>query len=131
MGNQSAPLRACRGEQEIALVALGIDGAVELGAAGPVAPLDVMAGREHVRAELARRLQEIAELDLLVAGDARHGRLAGRVAVGELAHDGGGEACLVIEHVVGDAERCGNAPRIVDVLPRAAAALAARRAPWS
>ncbi len=44
---------------------------------------DVMAGRQHLRAEFTRRLQQIAELDRAVAVDARHRRLAGGVAVGK------------------------------------------------
>src|SRR5690606_38416474 len=54
------------GEEEIALVAVGIDGAVEraMRAIGPRAY--VMAGRQRVGAKLARRLQEIGELDRLV-----------------------------------------------------------------
>ena len=85
-----------------------------------------MAGRQHVGAELLGRVEKIAELDLLVAGDARDRRLAGGVAFGEAVDDGGGKAALVVEHVVRNAERICNPARIVDVLAGAAAALAAR-----
>ena len=43
-----------------------------------------MAGGQRRRAELARGLQQIAKLDRPVALDARHRRLAGGVAFGEI-----------------------------------------------
>ncbi len=48
-----------------------------------VAALDVVARRQHVGAELLGGVEKIAELDLLVARDARDRRLAGGVALGE------------------------------------------------
>ena len=83
-----------------------------------------MAGRQHRGAELARRAQQIVELDRLIAVDARHRRLAGRVAFREAVDHRLLEAGLVVEHVVGDADPLGHLARIVDVLPRAAGALA-------
>ena len=70
---------AGRGEQEIALVALGIGGAVQLGAVGADDAPDVVAGRQRVGAEIARRLQEVAELHRLVAADAGDRRLAAQI----------------------------------------------------
>ena len=84
-----------------------------------------MAGRQHVGAELLGGVEQVVELDLLVAGDARDRRLAGGVAVGEAVDDGRGKAALVVEHVVRNAERVGNPAGVVDVLAGAAAALAA------
>ena len=121
---QVAQLLGRRGEQEVALIAIGIDGACHLGTVGAVAALDVVAGRQHVGAELLGGVEQVAELDLLVAGDARDRRLAGSVAFGEAVDDGRSEAALVIEHVVRNAECVGNSARIVDVLAGAATALA-------
>ena len=69
---QQLELLARGGEQEIALVALVFAGAVERAAAAGQRPgSDVVAGRQHLRAELARGREQIAELDRLVALDAR------------------------------------------------------------
>src|SRR6185503_20042023 len=68
---QKAELLSRGREQEIALIALGIAAPVKL-EAGPagLAP-HVMAGSERRGAELFRGLQQVAKLDLLIAGDAR------------------------------------------------------------
>ena len=89
---QMAELLGRGGEQEIALVAIDIDSARELRPRGSLAALDVMAGRQHVGAELPGRVEQVAELDLLVAGDTGDRRLAGSVALGEAVDDGGGKA---------------------------------------
>ena len=86
-----------------------------------------MAGGERVGAELARGLQQVAELDRAVALDARHRRLAERVAVGEIVDDGLAKAVLVVEHVMGNAELGGDVAGVVDVLAGAAGALAMGR----
>ena len=108
------------GEQEIALVALGIARAAKLGTGGAGTKLDIVAGGERIRLELARGRQQLVELDLLVAHHTRDRRLAGNIAVGERLHDGRLETLLVVENVVGDAEPIGDPARIVDVLPRTA-----------
>ena len=86
-----------------------------------------MAGRQRVGAEILCGIEQVAKLDLLIAGHARDRRLAGDVAVRKARHDGRSKAALVVEHVVGNAERLGDAARVVDVLAGAAAALTARR----
>ncbi len=83
--------------------------------------------RQHVGAEILGRLEEIRELDLLVAGDAGDRRLAGNVALGEWLDHLFAEALLVIEHVMGNAEPRGDVARVVDVLTGAAGAFAMRR----
>ena len=86
-----------------------------------------MAGRQHLRAEFARGRQEIAELDRLVAIDARHRRLARDIARGKAVDDRLLEPALVIEDVVGNADPLGDCARVMDVLPGAAGALAVGR----
>ena len=86
-----------------------------------------MAGGERLRAELARGLQEVAELDAAVALDAGHRRLAQRIGIGEIVDDGLAKAVLVVEHVMGNAELGGHVAGVVDVLAGAAGALAVGR----
>jgi hypothetical protein len=115
-------------EQEIALVTVAVAGPVERAAAvRQPARGDVMAGRQHLGAKLARGAQEIAELDRLVAFHAGHRRLARHVAVGEAVDDRRLEAALVVEHVMGNADPLRDRPRVMDVLAGAAGALAVGR----
>ena len=83
-----------------------------------------MAGRQHLRAEVARGAEQVGELDRAVALDARHRRLARRVAFGEAVDHGFLEARLVVEHVMRDADALGDRARVMDVAPGAAGALA-------
>ena len=107
---QQVELLARGGEQEIALVALLLAGAVERAAAvGQRARRDVVAGRQHLGAELARGAEQIVELDRLVALDAGHRRLARDVALGEAVDHRLLEAALVVEHVVRNADALGDA----------------------
>ncbi len=89
-----------------------------------LAQLNVVAGRQRLRAEIARRLEQVVELDLLIAGHARDRRLAGDVAVGKGMHDRVGEAALVVEHVMRNAELLRDPARVLNVLAGAAGALA-------
>ena len=57
-------------EQEIALVALRVAGAVQLDAPAIRDPAHVMPGRQRIRTEIARHPQQICELDALVAAHA-------------------------------------------------------------
>ena len=84
------------------------------------AAADVVAGSQRLGAEFPRGAQEVGELDGLVAGDTGNGRFAGDVALGERVDDGLAEPLLVVEDIVRDAERLGDAPRVGDVLPGAA-----------
>ena len=113
------------GEQEPALVAAVVDGAVEFGAVGAVDSLDVVAGGEAVGAEVGREFHQVGEFDRLVAGDAGDRGFAGCVAVGEGLDDGFAEALLGVDDVVGDAEVVGDAAGVVDVLAGATGAFAA------
>src|SRR5262249_383831 len=94
---QGIELRAGGGEQEIALGALLLARAKERAAAARQRTGgDIVAGGEHLRAELARGLQEIAELDRLVALHAGYRRLARDVALGEAVDHCFLEAALVV-----------------------------------
>ena len=122
---QEVELLARGREQEIALVAVGIRGADQRArSVGEAARGDVMPGGQRRGAELARGLQQIAELDRAVALDARHRRLAGGIAVGEIVDHLLAESALVVQHVMRNADPLGDVAGIVDVLPGAAGALA-------
>ena len=71
--------------------------------------------------------QQVAELDRLVAANARHRGFAAQVAVGELVDHRVLEAAFVVQDVVGDAQAFGGQARIVDVLAGAAGALLLER----
>ena len=86
-----------------------------------------MSGRQQVGAEVVGCVEQIDEFQVLVAGDARDGRLAGDIGLGERLDHLLAKAVLVIEHIMGNAETRGDVPRIVDVLPGAAGALAVSR----
>ena len=116
-------------EQEVALVALLFAGAVERAAAGHGPRRDVMAGRQHLRAQFARGAEQVLELDRHVAVDAGHRRLARDVALGEAVDHRLLEAAFVVEHVVRNADPVGHRAGVVDVLAGAAGALAVRRRP--
>ena len=110
------------GEQEVALVAVGVRRPVQR----PVRPIgpgaDIVAGRQRVGAEILRGRQQIGEFDRLVAGDAGNGRLARDVAFGERIDHRLAEAFLVVEYIVGNSDGFGNAAGVVDILAGAAGA---------
>ena len=85
-----------------------------------------MAGRQHLRAKVARGDEQVAEFDRHIAVDAGHRRLAGHIALGEAIDDRFLEAALVVEHVMRNADALGNAARVIDVPTRATRALAVR-----
>ena len=83
-----------------------------------------MPGCQRVRPDLPGRREQVVELDVLIAGDAGHGGLARHIGVGKAVDHLGAEAALVVEHVMGDAEARRDSAGVVDILPRAAGALA-------
>lgn len=111
------------GEEEVALVAVEIDGTEQRPPpVGKPLRADVVPGRERLRAELPRRVEKIGELDGLVAGHARDRRLARDVAFREAIDHRVPEAGFVVEHVMRDAEHRRHLARVVDVLAGAAGA---------
>ena len=128
---QELQLRVRRGEEEVALIARPVDRPVERGPVRPRHAPHVVAGGERVRPQIAGDVQQIAELDALVAAHAGDRRLAAQVRVGEILDHRLAEAGLVVEHVVTDAEPVGDPAGVVDVLAGATGAgpspLGARR----
>ncbi len=100
---QESQLLGGGGEEEVALVLGGVGGLVQLGAGRPVDTQRVVAGGECLGPQVAGGGQEVAELDPLVAADAGDRSAAFGVAVDEVVDDGGAEALLEVEDVVGDA----------------------------
>ena len=86
-----------------------------------------MARRHGLRAQVARRREQIVEFDRLVAGDARHRRFTRHIAVGEGVDHCFLEAAFVVEDVMGDADPRRDLAGIMDILPGAAGALAMHR----
>ena len=86
-----------------------------------------MAGREAIRAQLAREGDQIDELDPLVAQGTGHRGAPGGIFVGEPVDHAAAKAAFVIEHIMGDAEPVADGLGIVNVLPRAARARALDR----
>ena len=122
---QDVELRRRGGIQEVALVPRRFAGPEQ--PAPPVAEgagRDIVAGRHGVGPEVEGRVEQVGELDVLVAAHAGDGRFAAEIAVGEGRDHLLAEPALVIEHVMRDVERGRHRPGIVDVPARAAAALA-------
>ena len=114
--------------KKIALVAIEIMGAVQAAtAARPGPALDIMACRQRIGAKIHGSLQQIAELDGLIAGHAGDGRLAGEISVGKGVDDRLAEILLIVENIMGHAEMIGHATGVANVLPRAAGAGPGRR----
>src|SRR5690242_11972143 len=125
---QQIELLACRREQEIALIALGLSGAVKRPpAVGQPARGDVMAGRQYRGPKLARSHQQIAKFDSLIAFDAWHRRFAGHVACREPVDDRFFESLLVVEHVMGNADPRRHGAGVVNVAPGTACAFTVGR----
>ena len=125
---QARELRARGGEQEIALVAIRVGRPVKRSSAAPVvAADDIMAGRQQIGAEIVGGVEQIGEFHVLIAGDARHRSFARDIGSGERLDHLLAKALLVIEHIMGNAEPRRDVARIVNILSRAARALAVRR----
>ena len=122
---QEGKLLFGRRVEEIALVARGIDRAVQFDAAGTVDPAHIMAGRQAIGAELARHGEQIGELRPHVAQDAGDRRAPGEIVVGEALDHFLAEARFVIEDIVSDAQPVGDRARVADIVARTACPLAA------
>jgi len=116
-------------EEEIGLVLAFINGAQESGTAFSLMfDAGVMAGGDVGRAERAGLGQEIAKLELFVAHDTRVGGASGAVFAGEVIDDHFLKLIRLVDDIVGNAERVGDATRIGHGLGAAAFILSARDA---
>src|SRR5215468_9498821 len=125
---QEVELLARGREQKIALVAIGIGCTMQRArSGGQAARGDIMTGGKRSSAEVARGFQQIAELDRAVALDARHRRLAMRVALGEIIDHGLAETAFVVQHVMRNADGSRDIAGVMDVATGATGALAMGR----
>ena len=106
--------------EHIALVLGGIGRSVQLAPRRTVDNPGVVAGRNSVEAECERTIEHGAELDALVAAEARVGRASGGVLGDEVVDDVILESVRQIPYVERDPEHVGHAACIVGVLERAA-----------
>ena len=91
-------------------------------AGAEIAAGDIMAGGERIGPELAGEAEQVAELHGAIALDAGDRRLAGEIALGEALDHRVAEAALIVEHVMRNADRLGDAAGVVDILAGAAGA---------
>src|SRR5205085_5088613 len=107
------------GKQEIALVAVGVAGAIKRPVPTGQAPgRDIMGGGQHLGSEVAGGGKEVAELDGLIAFDAGHRGLPRRVAFGEAVDHRLLEAVLVVQDVMRDPDALSDRAGVMNVLPR-------------
>jgi hypothetical protein len=90
-----------------------------------------VAGGHGLGAQVAGHVQQVAELDGLVAAHAGDRRLAAQIGVGEVLDHLLLEAAFVVQDVVRDADPLGRHAGVHDVLAGAAGALREIAAPWS
>jgi hypothetical protein len=102
-------------EQEIALIARKVGGAVQFGSVRPLDAADVVAGGEAARVELPRGVQQIAELDALIAAHAGDRRGPGEIAVDEIVDHAFAKPRLVIENIVREAHALRDPARVANV----------------
>ena len=117
---QIIELRLRRREQEIALVARRIGSAVQLSPARPHHPADIMAGRQAIRAEIARGGEQIGEFRPHVALNARDRGATRQIFVGEAIDHRFAEARFMVEHIMRDAQPIAHRARIANVAAGAA-----------
>ena len=110
--------------QKIGLIARFVHRAIEQMPAGTLVEPQarVMARRDPHRAERGGHLQELIELDEVVAQRARNRRAPRQILVNEGPHHLALEPLFEIHHVIRNAELLRHPPRVVDVVERAAAA---------
>ncbi len=118
---------AAQAEEDVGLVLGGVGGPVQLVPAGAGDDAGVVAGGHEVGLHLPAVGPELAELQPVVADDARVGRAPGQVLVGEVVDDAA-EVTLEVEGVEGDVEPVGDAAGVAGVLGAAAAPFVGRRA---
>ncbi|MND74849.1 hypothetical protein D3C80_664530 [compost metagenome] len=116
-----------RGEQEVGLVARVVDRLAHLRAVADGGATDIVAGGHGFGAQVAGHVQQVAELDRLIAPDAGDRRLALQITVRELVDHRVLEAAFVVQDIVRNADQFGGQTGVVDVLTGAAGALLLER----
>ena len=118
-------------EQEIALIAVRIDRPMQL---RPVQlwpraqlALNIMPRRHAIRIQIARRRQQVLELDPLIAANARHRGSPGKIGVGKFLDHRLAEGVFIIQHVMRKPHSLGHPPRVMNIPPRTAGALLGQR----
>ena len=104
-----------------ALVPPRIPRPVQLRAARPVHPPHIVPGHQLLRVQAPRQRGQIGELHCLVAAHAGHRRLALRIPIREVLDHRFAEPSLRVDHVMRDAKLVRHPPRVMDILPGAAA----------
>ncbi len=112
-------------EEEIRLVLRAIGGALQQPATSLLIEFHarIVAGCDRIGADLLRDRQQLIELKVVVAEAARDGSASRQILLHERTNDVALKAVLVIDYVIGNANRLGDAAGIVHVVQRAAAAL--------
>ena len=109
------------------MVAAGIRRAIEGRAVGPGLAANVVAGRQGIGVKIDRRRQQVAELHRLVAHDAGDRRFPAEIRIRKTVHHAFAEPAFVVQDVVRNAQRLGDAPGVMDILPGATGTLALYR----
>ena len=109
-------------EEDVGLVLVGVHAATQ----GPVVSTvgfdaGVVAGGDVAGLKHPGALGQEAELDLVVAGDARVGRASALVLAAEVVDDEAAELALHVEHVVRHAEDAADGAGVLNVVQGAAA----------
>ena len=112
-------------EEEVSLILARIRGPLQEPASAGLVVLiaRVVAGRDQLRADLPRGQQQLIELEMVVAQAAGNRRAPGQVLGDERLHHLALEALLVVDQVIRNAQPLGHAPRVIDIVHGAAAAL--------
>ena len=76
----------------------------------------VVTRRQPLSADLARGNQQLVELQMVVAQAARDRRAPGEILLHERPHYVVLEAIFLVDDIIRDAERLGDAPRVVHIV---------------
>ena len=121
---RSRQLLLLQAEEKIGLILRTVRATAHLIAAGCIVEADarVMASGDARCAHALGQIEELIELDEVVAERAGDGRAARQIIVDKRLDDLLFEARLEVDHVIGDAQMLRDVARIVDVVERAASA---------
>ena len=111
-------------EEEVGLILGQIGGALENPALASGVELvhRIVAGGDAAGADALRGLEELVELEVVVAERAGNGRAPGKVLGDKGPDDVGFKALLLVDDVVGNAQVLGHAAGVVNIVQRTAAA---------